>query len=350
MNILKEKIKLYVSYPKWPMMMKKMKKSSNKKILLFGTPMHGNLGDHAIATQARYFFEDFFSEYEYYEILMPMYHTQKEKIKNLVNSEDLIVISGGGWMGNLWIHNEIVIREIIESYPNNKIVILPQTVYYSNDELGNKELKITNKIMKKHKDLHIFLREKRSYNFVNENFKLMGKSNFYLVPDMVLYGKNINIETNDIKDKEIINVCIREDCESQQKNINEFYEKLQKEYNIRLVSTVIKSPVLLKNRMIELKKSWICFKEAKITITDRLHAMLFSVLNGTPCIVLDNKTGKVFGVADWLEDSGMIIKVNSLDEVYDILKTTDFSKFGKKYDREKLLFHFEKMAEIIRKD
>lgn len=65
--------------------------------------------------------------------MMPMYHTQKEIIKNTVTPEDLVVISGGGWMGNLWIHNECVIREIVQNYPNNKIIILPQTVYYTCD-------------------------------------------------------------------------------------------------------------------------------------------------------------------------------------------------------------------------
>ena len=37
----------------------KLKSNKNKKIFLFGTPMHGNLGDHAIAIQEQYFFEDF---------------------------------------------------------------------------------------------------------------------------------------------------------------------------------------------------------------------------------------------------------------------------------------------------
>ena len=106
MNILKEQIKLSVAHPGWRSAIKKLKSNKNKKIFLFGTPMHGNLGDHAIAIQEQYFFEDFFPDYEYFEILMPMYHTKKIIIKNAVTPEDLVVISGGGWMGNLWIHNE----------------------------------------------------------------------------------------------------------------------------------------------------------------------------------------------------------------------------------------------------
>ena len=289
MNILKEQIKLSVAYPGWRSAIKKLKSNKNKKIFLFGTPMHGNLGDHAIAIQEQYFFEDFFPDYEYFEILMPMYHTQKEIIKNTVTPEDLVVISGGGWMGNLWIHNECVIREIVQNYPNNKIIILPQTVYYTSDELGEREYRITNEILKKHSNLHIFVRERKSYNFIKQN------------------------------------------------------------YNIRKVSTVIKSPVVLRKRISELQKSWETFENAEITITDRLHAMLFSVLNGTPCIVLNNKTGKVFGVADWLDDTNMIVRANSLSEVLEKLKRTTIWEH-KKYDREKLLNYFEEMADVIRKD
>lgn len=346
MNILKEQIKLSVAYPGWRLV---IKKDQRRKILLFGTPTHGNLGDHAIALQEQYFFEDFFPEYKYCEILMPMYHTQKEKIKNIVTPEDLVVISGGGWMGNLWIHNEYVIREIVQTYPDNKIIILPQTVYYTTNELGEKEYRITNEIVKKHSNLHIFVREKKSYNFIKQKFELIGNSNVYLVPDMVLYGKNIITKEKYVGCENVINVCIRDDCESEQENIDDFYKKIKKNYNIKKVSTVIKSPVILKKRISKLQKSWTSFKNAKITITDRLHAMLFSVLNGTPCIVLNNKTGKVFGVADWLDDTNMIIRANSLSEVLDKLESTTIWEH-KKYDREKLLNYFEKMADVIRRD
>lgn len=349
MNILKEQIKLSVAYPEWRLAIKKLKSNKNRKILLFGTPMHGNLGDHAIAIQEQYFFEDYFPDYEYCEILMPMYHTKKEIIKNLVTPEDIVVISGGGWMGNLWIHNEYVIREIIQSYPNNKIIILPQTVYYTSDKSGESECRITNEIFKKHSNLHVFVRERKSYNFIKQRFELTGNSDVYLVPDMVLYGKNIITKGKNSTYEKVINVCIREDCESEQANIDDFYDKIMQNYHIRKVSTVIKSPVILKKRINELQKSWETFANAEITITDRLHAMLFSVLNGTPCIVLNNKTGKVFGVADWLDDTNMIVRANSLNEVLEKLETTTIWEH-KKYDREKLLRYFEEMAEIIRRN
>ena len=49
MNILKERIKLLVADPRWRMTMKRLKEGQKKKVVLFGTPMHGNLGDHALS-------------------------------------------------------------------------------------------------------------------------------------------------------------------------------------------------------------------------------------------------------------------------------------------------------------
>ena len=45
----------------------------------------------------------------------------------------------------------------------------------------------------------------------------------------------------------------------------------------------------------------------------------------------------------------MIVRANSLSEVLEKLKRTTIWEH-KKYDREKLLNYFEKMADVIRKD
>lgn len=349
MNILKEKIKLSVAYPRWRGLLRKMKQEKKKKIVLIGTPMHGNLGDHAIAVQEQFFFHDYFGEYEYYEILMPMYHTQKQKLRNMISEDDVVVVPGGGWMGNLWLHNEKVIREIVRDYPNNKVIILPQTIYYTDDQDGKTECEITKEIFKKHKKLKVFVRDRQSYDLFNANFEFMGQSGVYLEPDMVLYGKGMPEYAEEKKKNGVINLCIRQDCESLCGDFDSFEEAMKKKYKIKEVSTVVKSPVILKNRERELQQSWKCFQEAELTITDRLHAMLFSVLNGTPCIALDNKTGKVFGVAAWIENTGMVEKVNSLDEVFVKLKEKEVWQH-KKYDREYLQSYFGEMAEEIRKD
>ena len=42
---------------------------------------------------------------------------------------------------------------------------------------------------------------------------------------MVLYGKNIRTKEKCTGHEKVINVCIREDCESEQENIDDFMKK-----------------------------------------------------------------------------------------------------------------------------
>lgn len=350
MHIIKEQVKLYVAFPQWNKLLKRIKDSTNRKIILIGTPVHGNLGDHAIAEQERLFFKEYFSQYEFYEILMPMYFTQKKEIIKCISNDDIVVMSGGGWMGNLWIHNENVIREVIKKFPSNKIIIMPQTLYYTDDIKGKKELFITKQILEQHNNLHIYTRDVQSFSLAKREFVLRGKSRIRLFPDMVLYGKEIGNRNINLKRKRIINVCIREDCESKQDSRAEIYNTLlEKKYDVRRISTVIGAPIKLKERMNKLRESWAQFSEASLTITDRLHAMLFSVINGTPCIILNNRTGKVFGVAEWIEKDYHIKKATSLEDVMEFLQQNDIW-IRRDFNRYTLVEYFEEMANDIKED
>lgn len=348
MNILKEKIKLWVAQPDWNRYFKKIENTNNKKIILIGTPAHGNLGDHAIAEQEKEFFKDYFSDYQLFEVLMPMYHTQKSRLKKSVGDDDIVVISGGGWMGNLWIHNEYVIREVIQSYPHNKVVILPQTAYYTNDLDGREESEITAKIVSQHQNLRLFVRDQQSYDYLQNHFVFSGQSRVTLKPDMVLYGKGIGNQPQNSEKGDYINVCLREDCETEQSSLAEYKQLWNESYAIQEVSTVKDHPISLNQRTAELNECWNEFASAKLTITDRLHAMLFSVLNGTPVIALNNRTGKVFGVAKWLESTEMITIVNSLDEVLPAIKNVNLTAGS--YDHNMFQNDFKDMAAIIREE
>ena len=44
------------------------------------------------------------------------------------------------------------------------------------------------------------------------------------------------------------------------------------------------------------------FAKAKIVVTDRLHGMIFTIITNTPCIAINNLSGKVKGVYDTLSD------------------------------------------------
>lgn len=60
-------------------------------------------------------------------------------------------MQGGGNLGDKWLNEERLRREIILSCPNNKIFILPQTIYFSESD-GGEELKISQEAYTSHKN------------------------------------------------------------------------------------------------------------------------------------------------------------------------------------------------------
>ena len=59
------------------------------------------------------------------------------------------------------------------------------------------------------------------------------------------------------------------------------------------------------------------FKSAKLVITDTLHCMISCAISGTPCIALNNLTGKVQGVYEWVKH---LEYIRYCDTVEDVLK------------------------------
>ena len=55
---------------------------------------------------------------------------------------DIILITGGGFLGSLWLYNgEENVRNILKEYPDNKVIILPQTIYFEKNKRGEKNEK-----------------------------------------------------------------------------------------------------------------------------------------------------------------------------------------------------------------
>ena len=79
-------------------------------------------------------------------------------------------------------------------------------------------------------------------------------------------------------------------------------EKTFEGQEIKQVSTVVDHNVFMFDRNKELKKLFETFAGAKLVVTDRLHAMIFSSILKVPCLAYNNVSGKVFGVYDlWLK-------------------------------------------------
>ena len=57
-----------------------------------------------------------------------------------------------------------------------------------------------------------------------------------------------------------------------------------------------------------------CSKKKPGVLTDRLHGMIFGIITGTPCVVIDNKNHKISEVYNsWLKDYSNIKLVERVD-------------------------------------
>ena len=82
-------------------------------------------------------------------------------------------------------------------------------------------------------------------------------------------------------------------------------------------------------------------------ITDRLHGMIYAYLTGTPCIVLDNVSGKVSHVYDlWLYNVPYIKFVADSSNTMEAIKELCGYK-GKDFDTITLMEKFEELRKII---
>ena len=284
------------------------------KILYLQTPEHCNIGDLAIAYFSRKFLSDIFPnniilEYTYNDIL-----GANNLIQKFINSKDIIFLHGGGNLGNLYLNEEILRREIIKYYRKNRIIILPQSIYWTEDEEGEKELEISKRIYSSHNNLTIFARDKKSYKFAKEYFY---NNKVFLMPDIVLYKQNINSHTDLIKRKDII-FLLRKDKE---KIINDNIINSMKDYinyigsNYDISDTHLQEHI---NISISERESYIFnildkLLNYKLCITDRFHGIIFSYLTNTPCIVFNSLDHKIEYGVKWFENVEWIYKADIND-------------------------------------
>lgn len=323
--------------------MKKIREKYDYAVVLIATPLHGNLGDHAIVYAQLKFLEDKGFQGRIVEIPSHYYQMYTHEIEKIISNEDAIIIDGGGSMGTLWIEVEHKMQDIVQRFPNNRIFIFPQTIFYSNDKYGEIELEKSKEVYSRHQNLVMCAREKKSHQFMKEQYP---EIKVLLTPDIVLYLPGIK----SVYDRNGAMFCLREDKEKVLDNgiVNSLVGKLyDRKMKVSYNSTVIPQRVSYRNRLKKLNELWNSFAKAEIVITDRLHGMIFAVITGTPCIAFDNSSGKVANVYEWIKDIEYIHLCNNpdedLDEVLDLLTR----KENKSYDNRLIKTYFEELSELF---
>lgn len=316
-----------------------------KRIMLMNTHGGVNCGDHLISIAEHFFLNKYFGGYGVVEISSDMWIQEQEYIKSHIRLEDILLISGGGYIGTLWMsHGEENVRQIINCFPQNRIVILPQTLYFDDSRTGRTQALITKYSYEKGENLTVCLRERNSYQKACDLFNNSIKK--LLMPDMSL-----------ILDRTIKGVtrtgaliCFRDDIESSVKpDTEEIVIEVLKKHDLSIKKFNMKAGCVSffnqRNSIIEEKIRII--QRSRIVVTDRLHCMVMCVITGTPCVAFDNLTRKVSGVYRWIEDNEYIRIVNDIESMKVSIEELLNIKIETNYKHKRIDALFEKLAKNI---
>lgn len=285
------------------------------RILLFNTPSHDNVGDHIIAMSELDFLQARLNrDKKVYEVTDVEYLWYHKSIKKLTDSTDVILISGGGFLGSLWLYNgEVNVRNIIEEYPDNRIIILPQTIYFEDNKRGKAEFEKSRLVYNSHKNLTIIAREEETYkqirDFLNEGDRVK------LLPDMALFYKKSKESMAKQREKYAL-ICLRRDKEGLISN--EMKASIEDSLKIRgldnkLISMHSGYLSGAEGRMRQIDDKLKEISSATLVITDTLHCMISAALTGTTCIALNNRSHKVGNVYKWIRELDYIFFCDDID-------------------------------------
>lgn len=277
--------------------------NDKRKVFLFGSPSYTNIGDQAIAYAEEKFIKNHFPYYEYIEIMDYATEDGIELVKEIIKEDDIVCFTGGGNLGSLYLEIEEDRRKVFEVFKDYKTISLPQSVYFEDNEAGNEEKKKSQDAYHQNRNLTIAARESQTLDVVKETFD----SNVIYTPDMVL---SLDIVPKEL-DRDGVLFILRADKEkvTDENFITELMAWAEKKGPVERTDTVLSEVDMIDydEREKYFLKTLEKIGSSKIVITDRLHAMIFSIITKTPCLVFGNSYGKAkHSYTDWLHGLNFI--------------------------------------------
>ena len=247
-----------------------------------------------------------------------------------LNKDTIVLITGGGYFGDTWRNGWEYVLHGISNLKDNRIIILPNSIYYSNIEL----LKEDSQYLAEFSDLIICARDQYSYKFACEHFS----NKVLMVPDMAFcidtdyLRKTMRPTSKDIlylkrNDKEFVSdtEIITRDCATDIRDWPTMDSPSLFQRIIERIAGYIKAlgsrhliPEKLETAMLEpiyqdiyrkyMTKVGVEFvSQYKRIYTTRLHVMILAILLDKPIEFIDNSYGKLGNFySTWLSDCDIV--------------------------------------------
>ncbi|NLX93513.1 MAG: hypothetical protein GXZ02_06560 [Clostridiales bacterium] len=289
--------------------------SRKKYIFLFASPTHGNRGDQLIAYSIKKWCEKYFPLYVFVEYDDSILRDWSflSLLKSVINKHDLILLRGGGSVGDWYIDYEYFIRHVLKMYTKNKIVMFPQSVNFSDTPFGREEKLNTAFSYDNHPDFTFYARDEISFEIAKTMLK---RSKVQLCPDIAMFL--FNLHALQPCDRSGVFLCLRTDKnEIHYSNLerNQIVETIAHKYSVRFGDTEAGHKIFLEQREEEIEKMLRLFSESTVTVTDRYHGMISAVLTKTPCVVLRSADHKIVSGIKWFEGLDYVFYAENIDDV-----------------------------------
>lgn len=288
---------------------------TNHDVTYVDVPIYGNIGDLLIMSGALTFFKN-----------KNVNIVRKASYFNFnpgwVRPGEVVVFNGGGNFGDLYPGPQQIRERTIELCRNNRVIVLPQTLKFE----SSKAYDACCNLMRKHEDLHICVRDKRSYELAKSM-----SPHVYLLPDMAHQLWPISPTRAGTKVRGKTLGILRTDDETARSGDNQVAADLitdwpqlvgSREAYARNAHRVLRALHLLgvdrylastaSDLWIHWANKLICeavnlYSQFETVTTDRLHGHILACLMAKPNTVLDNSYGKNSTYADvWTAKSDIV--------------------------------------------
>lgn len=299
---------------------------------LLDFPNHGNVGDSAIWLGEIAYLRSAGIQSPAYFCDSGNYSKTRLAKKTL---DGALLLHGGGNFGDLWPRHQLFREQIIRDFPDNPIIQLPQTIYFSD----RTALARARAVLNQHPNLTLLVRDHRSLEIARNEFNVTS----LLCPDMAfcigplqrpaepkrdeLWLARTDLESADLdRDPATSNIKSTDwldDEPSSLLRLSTILNRLLAAYPRRLrplqgILARLYTP--LANQRVA--RGYRLLSEGRLVITDRLHAHILCMLLGIPHYLLDNSYGKIRDFHDtWTRASTLTHWCDSWAEALAVTKS-----------------------------
>ncbi|HHX61065.1 MAG TPA: polysaccharide pyruvyl transferase YvfF [Epulopiscium sp.] len=309
----------------------RLKREINYNYCLLDIPNHRNIGDLLIWQGEL----DFLKK----NVNFPCIYTSNLHLfDNKRVGDSIILLHGGGNMGDLWEHHNNYRLEVIKKFPDNKIIILPQSMEFHFEDKLNR----TVEIYEGHPNLMVCARDKHTYNILTA---LCKKTKVILLPDMAfcssyssfnkgsgkLYLKRKDKELNTKIDSSLFADFDTLDWPTYEygKVKSFFFHKFQGAnkrmskflFNYGCLKNHATGLLNVINREKLIQVGIEFLSTYNLIVTTRLHGFILAAILGIPVVIVDNSYGKNKRFYDtWMKDVPHTYFADNWDEVERIIE------------------------------